>query len=386
MNRIPPTVSAENLTQFETLALASSMNLADGHARQQLTAAQGKIVADLPNLWAEAVMRPVEEIEQEAAASFFGMLGQLSHSFAAGRTLSCYSSSLAMEILARSLATASEASDAVALIHPTFDNIPDILRGVGLRLVPVEEGQVHDEDLPTELLERVGCVFITTPNNPTGRVMSQARLRRLAEQCAEHNVVLALDTCFRGFDPAAQFDHYAVLDASGCRWVVIEDTGKLWPTLELKIGWLVRSANVGLPIEKIHSDILLGTSPLIMLMVKRFAEDGADGGLAELQRTIADHRALVRAELADVPGVTFVDDHARVSVERLHVGSRQGMDVWSAVRSQSLYVLPCQKFHWARPHEGERMLRLALSRNPSTLLSGARVLRSALLDAPESQG
>ncbi|MFH9656815.1 enduracididine biosynthesis enzyme MppP [Streptomyces sp. NPDC017248] len=383
VNRMLPTVSAENLTQFETLALSSSMNLADGHARQQLTAAQSKIVAELPDMWAEAVVRPVDEIEQEAAESFFGMLGQHSHPFAAGRTLSCYSSSLAMEILARSLVTTS---DAVALIHPTFDNIPDILRGVGLRLVPVEEEQAHDEDLPAELLEQVGCVFITTPNNPTGRVMSEARLRRLAEQCAEYGVVLALDTCFRGFDPDAQFDHYAVLDASGCRWVVIEDTGKLWPTLELKIGWLVRSANVDLPVEKVHSDILLGTSPLILLMVKRFADDGADGGLAELQRTIADHRALVRAELADVPDIGFVDDRARVSVERLHVGSRLGMDVWSAVRSQNLYVLPCQKFHWARPREGERMLRLALSRNSPTLLAGARVLRSALLGVPELRG
>nr|WP_223242997.1 enduracididine biosynthesis enzyme MppP [Streptomyces sp. CBMA123] len=377
-----PTVSAENLTQFETLALNSSMNLADGHARQQLTAAQAKIVAELPDMWAEAVLRPVAEIEQEAADSFFGMLGQHSHPFAAGRTLSCYSSSLAMEILARSLVTSS---DAVALIHPTFDNIPDILRGVGLRLIPVEEEQAHDDDLPAELLRQVGCVFVTTPNNPTGRVMTEARLTRLAEQCAEHDVVLALDTSFRGFDPDAQFDHYTVLDGSGCRWVVIEDTGKLWPTLELKIGWLVRSANVDLPIEKIHSDILLGTSPLILLMVKRFADDGADGGLTELQRTIAENRALVRAELAGVPDIAFVDEHARTSVERLHVGSRLALDVWSAVRSHNLYVLPCQKFHWARPDEGERMLRLALSRNPSTLVTGAQVLRSALLAAPGLQ-
>ncbi|MFQ6146242.1 hypothetical protein ACLMNJ_24730 [Streptomyces seoulensis] len=191
MNRILLTVSAENLTQFETLALSSSMNLADGHARQQLMAAQSEIVAELPDMWAEAAVRPVDEIEQEAAESFFGMLGQHSHPFAADRTLSCYSSSPAMEILARSLVTTS---DAVALIHPTFDNIPDILRGVGLRLAPVEEEQARDD------------------------------------------------------------------------------------------------------------------------------------------------------------------------------------------------VLPCQKFHWARPHEGERMLRLALSWNPSTLLAGARALRSALLDTPEPQG
>ena len=102
-----------------------------------------------------------------------------------------------MEIFARSLVTKT---DAIGLIHPTFDNIPDILRGVGLRLVPVEEEQLHDEDLSAELLESVGCIFVTTPNNPTGRVMSEQRLRALADQCAKHGVVLALDTSFRGFD------------------------------------------------------------------------------------------------------------------------------------------------------------------------------------------
>ncbi|WP_215545193.1 enduracididine biosynthesis enzyme MppP [Amycolatopsis sp. CA-230715] len=367
--------AAENLTQFEYLALSSPLNLADGHARQELTPGQRKVVDALPALWTEAVERPVDEIERESGEAFFTMLGQRGYPRADGRVLACYSSSLSMEIFARALATRS---DAIALVHPTFDNIPDILRGVGLRLVPIEEDRLHDGDLDPALLASVGCVFVTTPNNPTGRVLSEQRLRRLAEECAEHDVVLTLDTSFRGFDPAAQYDHYAVLEGSGCRWVVIEDTGKLWPSLELKIGWLVQSAEVGLPLAKIYSDILLGVSPLVLLMVKRFAEDGMDGGLTELHRFIADNRALVRAELADVPGVGFVDEHSRVSVERLHVGERKGLEVWNAVRGSSLYVLPCQQFHWARPSEGDHTLRIALSRTSSALTSGARLLRAVL--------
>jgi enduracididine biosynthesis enzyme MppP len=373
----PDDVSVENLTQFEYLALNSPLNLADGHARQELTPAQSKVIGELPDMFAEAADRPVADIEREACGAFFTALGQHSHPFAGDRVLSCYSSSLAMEIYARSLATEA---DAIALIHPTFDNIPDILRGVGLRLVPVEEEQIHDADLAPELLASVGAVFVTTPNNPTGRVLGEARLRRLAEQCAEHDVVLTLDTSFRGFDPGAQYDHYAVLEASGCRWVVIEDTGKLWPTLELKIGWLAFSANSGLPLAKIHSDILLGVSPLILLLVKRFAADAAEGGLADLHRFIAENRAVLRTRLADVPGTRFVDEHSKVSVDRLHVGSRLGLDVWSALRSHNLYALPCQKFHWARPSEGDHTLRIALSRSPLSIARAGQALRSVLLE------
>ena len=373
--RNPLAIELGNLTQFEHLALNSPLNLSDGHARQELTPNQARIIEELPSLWTDAVKRPVSEVESDALSAFFGLLGQHHYPMAEGRVLSCYSSSVAMEIFARSLAGVT---GSIGLVHPTFDNIPDILRGVGLKLVPIEEEALHGGDLDPELLRGVGAIFITTPNNPTGRVVSRERLRRLAEECRRHDVVLALDTCFRGFDTDAHYDHYAVLEASGCRWVVIEDTGKLWPTLELKIGWLVSAADVGLPLAKVHSDILLGVSPLVMSMVRRFCEDAAEGGLADLHEFIAGNRAMLRTTLANVPGVEFLDPFSRTSVERIGIGSRSNLAVWSALREHNVFALPCQKFYWANPDEGEGILRIALARPPSALAAGAAALRAVL--------
>ncbi|WP_285498890.1 enduracididine biosynthesis enzyme MppP [Actinokineospora sp. NBRC 105648] len=367
--------SPGNLTQFEYLALSSPLNLSDGHARQRLTPGQARIIDELPSMWADAVERPVDEIEKASHRAYFELLGQHSYPAADGRVLSCYSSSVAMEIFARSLATTT---DAIGLVHPTFDNIPDILRGVGLRLVPVEEEQLHGGDLDPALLRSVGSLFVTTPNNPTGRVLAEERLRRLAAQCAEYGVVLTLDTSFRGFDTRAHYDHYAVLEASGCRWVVIEDTGKLWPTLELKIGWLVSAANVGLPLANVYSDILLGVSPLVLSMVQRFAEDAAGGGLADLHRFIARNRATLRSGLAGVSGVGFPDEDSRASVERVDLGPRTGLEVWSALREHNVFALPCHQFHWARPEEGAYSLRIALSRSAESVATATDALRSVL--------
>ncbi|MFF3671283.1 enduracididine biosynthesis enzyme MppP [Microtetraspora malaysiensis] len=367
--------AGKNLTEFEYLALRSPLNVADGHARQALTSSQARIIDDLPNMFAKTAARPPEEVELEACRAYLGLLGQHSHPDGAGRVLACYSSSVAMEIFARSLA---KSGGSVALIHPTFDNIPDILRGVGLQLIPLEEERLHEGDLDRDLLNSVRCIFVTTPNNPTGRVLSEERLRALAAQCAEHDVVLALDTSFRGFDPRGHYDHYRVLENSGCRWVVIEDTGKLWPTLELKIGWLVRSDNLGLPVAKIYSDILLGASPLVLALVQRFAEDAADGGLADLHHFIARNRALVRQGLSGLPDVTFPDTDSLSSVERVHLGSRSALEVWSALCGHHVYVLPCQKFHWANPAEGDHMLRIALARSVAPLEEAIRALRAVL--------
>ncbi len=373
--RVPGGAADRNLTEFEYLALRSRLNVADGHARQALTDSQARIIDDLPNLFAKAAALPPEEVELAACRAYLGLLGQHSHPHGEGRVLACYSSSVAMEIFARALA---RSGDAVALIHPTFDNIPDILRGVGLRLIPLEEDRVHDGDLGPGLLNSVRCVFLTTPNNPTGRVVPEERLHALAAQCADHDVVLALDTSFRGFDTRAHYDHYRVLESSGCRWVVIEDTGKLWPTLELKIGWLMLSENLDLPVAKVYSDILLGASPLVLALVQRFAEDAADGGLADLHAFIAANRAMVRGELSGLPGVGFPDAGSRVSVERVHLGPRAALDVWSTLCGHNVYTLPCQKFHWARPSEGDHFLRIALARSSAPLHEATRVLRHAL--------
>jgi enduracididine biosynthesis enzyme MppP len=353
-----------NLTQFESLALDSPLNLADGHARSDLTPSQARIVDALPKLFAEAAERPVGELEAESHRTFLTSLGQ--RDYPAGAVLSCYSSSVAMQILAQALATRI---GTVALVHPTFDNIPDILRGAGLSLIPVPENDIQ---------ARGDCVFVTTPNNPTGKVLSEAGLRDLAAQCAERDVILALDTSFRGFDPRSHFDHYSVLRASGCRWAVIEDTGKLWPTLDLKAGLLIASENIGIPIADIHSDILLGISPLVLVLVQRFAEDAAVGGLADLHRFIAGNRETVRSGLAGLPGVTFPDPDSRVSVERIGLGRRSAVDVWSALREHNVYTLPCHQFHWADPASGANTLRIALARPAGTLSAAVRVLRSVL--------
>ncbi|MGW6598230.1 enduracididine biosynthesis enzyme MppP [Streptomyces sp. NPDC055036] len=365
----------ENLTQWEYLALNSELNIADGHARQALSPGQQKIVNELPLLWAESEQRPVQQIESEAHQAYFTLLGQHRYPAEPGRVLSCYSSSVSMEILARSL---SAEVDRVALVHPTFDNIADLLRGNGLELVPVEEDTLHGGDLPAELLSSVGCVFVTTPNNPTGRVLAQERLRRLAEQCAEHGIVLVLDTSFRGFDAAAHYDHYAVLEEAGCRWVVIEDTGKLWPTLDLKAGLLVSSAHVDLPIAKIYSDILLGVSPLILALIREFSRDAADGGLADLHAFIRHNRSVVRRTLAGVEGVSFPDPESRSSVERVAFAGRTGTEVWEELQRHRVFALPCRQFHWAEPSEGEHMLRIALARSAEPLEQSVQILRTVL--------
>jgi len=356
-----------NLTELEILAEQSGVNLADGHARQSLSAGQQRIVADLPGLFSAAQRLSPRALDRQAQTAFLTALGQ-HHALAGAELLTCYSSSVAMEILARAAHAAGLRR--VGLVHPTFDNIPDILRGVGMQLVPVAEEQLT-APAPTVDAD-VELLFVTTPNNPTGTVLDEHQLARWAAWCAARDVVLVLDTSFRGFDRRAMYDHYAVLDESGARWVIIEDTGKLFPVLDLKAAFLASAAHVGLPLRRICTDILLGVSPFILRLVVALAEDAAGGGLAELHRLTAAHRAILRSTVTAGQQISCPDPDSRISVDRLLLPA--GLDAVAAaggLRERGVQVLPCPKFHWAEPEQGNRFLRVALGRPEPAIRAGA---------------
>ncbi|MFJ5631799.1 aminotransferase class I/II-fold pyridoxal phosphate-dependent enzyme [Streptomyces goshikiensis] len=377
--------STGNLTSMETAALLGGLNLSDGHPRMPLTASQREIIDSLPVLFNEAEKRVFEEVEAEAQRTFLHGIGQLCAPIATGRLVTCYSSSVAMDITARALA---QRTGHVALVHPTFDNIPDLLRGRGLTLLPVTEAELERGE--PELPDEVGAVFVTTPNNPTGWVLSEDGLRRLAAYCARTGRVLAMDTCFRAQDPRAQYDTYAILTDSGAEWVVIEDTGKLWPTLELKAGFLAWGENTDLPLLEYFSDVLLSVSPLILLMITKFAQDASDGGYAELQELVRRNRQAL-AEVLAGSSVELTDPGARVSVARLTL-PEDGPDaiaLYEELAKDGTHVLPCGPFHWDRHGDGTRQIRIALARPESDVVRAADVVAGAVrarLDAARRAG
>lgn len=55
------------------------------------------------------------------------------------------------------------------------------------------------EDICGLIDENTDLVFITSPNNPTGRTVSSDIIRKLLEKCAENSCILVCDECFIGF-------------------------------------------------------------------------------------------------------------------------------------------------------------------------------------------
>lgn len=359
-----------SLTQMQLLGVASETNVAEGYPRFAPTASQQSIIDRFPRLHAEAYRTPYPQLESRAHAAFFHALGQRSAPIGSGRILSFYSSTVATDVVAGTLA---QVGKRIALVNPIIDCIPALMRHRGLELVPVSERRLAGPD-PLAGLDGVDAVMTANPNNPTGAHLGAPALRRLADACRERNAVLVIDSCFRAFDARTQYDSYAVLDASGCEYVVIEDTGKLWPTGGVKLGFLVFSARNRLAIGEVAADILLTAPPFSVAVVEQFALDMGRGGLARLQARIAGNRKILGDELAD-HGLALADGDSRVSVSRVDLPrGTSGTRLWGQLLRVGVHSVPCRPFYWARPSVGERYLRIALAREPEVVQRAARAV------------
>ncbi|MEI5100662.1 aminotransferase class I/II-fold pyridoxal phosphate-dependent enzyme [Streptomyces sp. PmtG] len=353
-----------NLTELEQQALDAPINLSDGHARQAPTPSQNALVERIPQWFADVREAPFEELERRAQTAFLSALHQDRAPVAAGRVLSVYSSSVATMAVGRLL---QRRSGRVALIHPTFDSIADLLRG-HVDLLPIAEPVLTEGDWDRAIPTDVTCLYLTVPNNPTGWRLDEAAMTELARWSAEREVLLCVDTSFRGFDQRTQYDMYRILEAAGTDYILLEDTGKLWPMLELKLGFLAVSARMERPIKKIMSEVLLSVSPLVLRLVEELSKDYAADGMSQLHELIYTNRRLVAETVTDLDGVTLLDPDSRVSVCRLRLPSAdKSLSARRALKERGVHVLPAGQFYWADPSGGTDQVRIALARDPHTL-------------------
>lgn len=363
-----------NLTTMEVDALTDvdgGLNLTDGHARLDLSPQQAAVIARLPEMFAVATRRSFPSIETAAHRAFLDAIGQHSAPVGSGRILSCYSSTLSTDIVARALPVGAT----VAVLHPTFDNIADLFVTRGLKLVPLSEEALLRQEWPGA---PVDAIVVTNPNNPTGLVTPEGHLRSLAEHAVRHGQTVIIDASFRGQVRDAQYDTYAVLDAAGADWIVIEDTGKLWPTHELKIGLLAYSERTRLPIERAFSESLLAASPVVLQLIEALAADWVNGGYERARDLVQRNRDAVREAIESV-GLRLADPESQISVARvaLPVEGPDSSLLYKELLERGVHVLPCAPFHWADPESGLRFIRLSLARPHATVASAARTLADA---------
>ena len=373
-SQLPIVETSKNLTQMEVKSLSLKYNLADAHTHQNLSHSQRSIIADLPNIFLESQERKQDELENRFATTFLNLNGQTVGAQLGGNLL-CYSSSIAMEIVGKFI---SHRGFMVSLIEPTFDNIPDIFRSFQIPVISYSDNLILDGNFDRIFSGKIAdAIFITLPNNPTGTYLDNTRFSMLAEFCAQSGKILIVDVSFRIFEPGCLFDQYEILENSGTDYILIEDTGKIWPTLDMKVGFLKCSRNLYSELELLHSHILLNVSPFTLNLLSYFIEDSRRDNLYSIRHLLETNRNYLRSKL-DSRIFRIACPSSKVSVEFLRLVRRVSSDkLVSYLSSRNIGILSGSKFFWDHPRQGNRYIRVALARTPNAFSDSV----NALLDA-----
>jgi aspartate/methionine/tyrosine aminotransferase len=369
----PVTVTS---TEYERESLGEVVNLADGHARQPLTPTQQAIVDRFPELFAQAQRRSQFDLEAAFVRAFLDLADQ-PQVYPIDRYFLSYASSSAIGMVA--LYCRRQALT-VALIEPVFDNIPNTLKAAGVPLRVLPEELLGAADLASAIAATgADVVWIVCPNNPTGFVLGEAAFAALVEACRDLGTTLVVDFCFRFFAPSlAAWDQYGRLRESSVSFVTIEDTGKTWATLDMKIGMLVCSDDLRDEFYHRHDDLLLNVSPFHLAILTEFIDDTIAHGV---ERTVGyfvqENRRILRGAFAGSVLRPANETPLAATVEWLRLDADlSGEELWDALRSRNIHILPGSNFFWHTPAKGRPFVRIPLARDPNLVSKAAPIVRA----------
>jgi aspartate/methionine/tyrosine aminotransferase len=172
------------------------------------------------------------------------------------------------EAMIATLLAVCNAGDEVVIFEPFYENYgPDsILSGarprfVKLRPPPLPDGQwtFDERELRAAFHEHTKAIILNTPNNPTGKVFSQAELELVRDLCVRFNVLAITDEIYQHilYD-GAQHISIASLEGMGERTVTINGLSKSYSVTGWRVGWTVATPAITNAIRKVHDFLTVG--------------------------------------------------------------------------------------------------------------------------------
>jgi aspartate aminotransferase len=275
--------------------------------------------------------------------------------------------------------------DEVVLLAPYWVSYPEMTRMC--RAVPVVvaagDGGFRPSlaEVESALTPRSKVVVCNSPNNPSGVMYDDAFVRGLVELCERRDLWLVMDDIYHRlvFDGrrASSAWSFTGRDLEQTKIVLINGVAKTWGMTGFRIGWTVARRDLVAVLTNIQSQTTTCSSTVLQAGAQAAIE--GDAGVVEALRSqMQEHRDLVLAGLAAIPGVRCAKpDGTFYCLPDMSAVDRDSMRLCERLLRQALVVtVPGREFgmegHLRLSYAGARaglveaMARLRWALDPSS--------------------
>jgi aspartate/methionine/tyrosine aminotransferase len=198
------------------------------------------------------------------------------------------------------------------IVGPVWPNIDSVFRVTGANVSYVRQRltdngwQLSADEIIAEVRPETRAIFVNSPCNPTGWVMSESQQRRLLEFARAERILIISDEVYhRTVFDGAHAPSFLTLAEEDDPVVVVNGFSKAWAMTGWRIGWVVT------PLK--HEILWTALSECFNTTTNVFSQLGAVAALeqgeafvAEQQRQFTQGRALVDAAFGDHPLIDYV--------------------------------------------------------------------------------
>jgi arginine:pyruvate transaminase len=241
--------------------------------------------------------------------------------------------------------------DEVLVGDPGYATYDGLIAATGARAVPVplrpENGfRMAPADVAARVTPRSRVLFLNSPHNPTGAVLTAADLAALGEVAVAHDLWLLCDEVyedmvFPGVSFVSPLDNPALAE----RTVVASSISKSHAAPGFRSGWLVGPPEFCARLLPLSETMLFGSQPFIADMTEAAVRGGSPVAAGMVER-FARRAALIRARLDGVGGLAASNPQAGmfalVDVRRTGLTGLEFAE--SLLDRQGVAVMPGESF------------------------------------------
>jgi aspartate aminotransferase len=197
---------------------------------------------------------------------------------------------------------------AAALVQaPALGSVADILKASGYEIVYFSsnhQGEVEIEQLERLYREDVQLVYINTPHNPIGDILSEQSLKRLVQFVQERGIALVTDMIYDSFTFGSAVTHSPLsISADWEHLYTVNSMSKNYGAPGLRIGWITSAADNIKRLSGLCESECVSISGLSQWQALALLQKGND----ELVEIVNHRKVLIEQKLARMEQIEFTN-------------------------------------------------------------------------------